>query len=99
MSGPAADEVSAPTVVVTSVVVEDEGVDVCIIICVVVVTGATLVSILFVVGLFVTVSVEAVTTGAVVEVEGEPFLTSSSGVAVVVTEANVVVVVVVVVVV
>ena len=99
MSGPAADEVSAPTVVVTSVVVEDEGVDVCIVICVVVVTGATLVSILFVVGSFVTVSVEAVETGDVVEIVGEPVFTSSSGIAVVVIETNVVVVVFVVVVV
>ena len=78
MSGPAAVEVSALTVV-APVVVEDEGENVWVIICVVVVTGATLVSIAVVVGLLVTVSVEAVTTGGVVEVEGEPVLTSSSG--------------------
>ena len=89
MSGPAAEEVSALTVVVTSFVVEDEGADVWVIICVVVVvTGATLVSIVLVVGLLAAVSAEAVKTGGAVEVKGEPVLTSSFCVAVVVTEVN-----------
>ena len=99
MSAPAEEfsvlavEVATPVVVIVLV-----GEDVCIVVVVVVVTGATLVSIVIVVGLSLTVSVEAAEDESTVDVAGDVFLESSSGVAVVVVMVVVVTVKIVVVV-